>query len=36
MTENHKNELDKMATAIDNNTKAMTKLCTKIGVNLDD
>ena len=36
MTENHKNELDKMATAIDNNTKAMTKLCNKIGVNLDD
>lgn len=35
MVENHKQELDKMATAIDNNTKAMMKLCNKIGVDLD-
>ena len=35
MVENHKQELDKMASAIDNNTKAMMKLCNKIGVDLD-
>lgn len=33
--EAHKEEIDKLRITVENNTKAMIKLCTKLGVNVD-
>lgn len=32
----HKEEIDKLRETVENNTKIMTKLCTKLGVLLDE
>lgn len=32
----HKEEIDKLRETVDNNTKIMTKLCTKLGVLIDE
>ena len=32
----HAEEVEKLRTSVDNNTKAMLKLCQKLGVTLDD
>lgn len=34
--EAHKEEIDKLRTTVENNTKVMIKLCTKMGVNVDE
>ena len=34
--EKHDAELEKMRTAVDNNTKVMLKLCARMGVDADD
>lgn len=31
--ERHKEEIDKLRESVDNNTKVMIKLCTKLGIN---
>lgn len=35
MNEKHSEEMDKMRETVENNTKAMIKLCTKLGVDVD-
>lgn len=35
-TETHAAEIEKLRETVDNNTKAMLKLCNKLGVNIDD
>lgn len=35
-TETHATEIEKLRETVDNNTKAMLKLCNKLGVNIDD
>lgn len=34
--EKHENEVDKLRETVENNTKAMLKLCAKLGVDMDD
>lgn len=34
--EKHTEEVEKLRTTVDNNTKAMLKLCAKLGVDIDD
>lgn len=34
--EAHKEEIDKLRTTVENNTKVMIKLCTKMGVDVDE
>ena len=34
--EKHANEVDKLRETVENNTKAMLKLCAKLGVDMDD
>lgn len=34
--ERHTEEVEKLRTSVDNNTKAMLKLCQKLGVSLDE
>ena len=34
--EGHDAEIEKLRETVDNNTKAMLKLCSKLGVNIDD
>lgn len=35
-TEAHKEEINKLSETVENNTKAMIKLCTKLGVDIDE
>ena len=34
--EKHESEVDKLRETVENNTKAMLKLCAKLGVDMDD
>lgn len=34
--EKHESEVEKLRVTVDNNTKAMLKLCAKLGVDVDD
>ena len=34
--EKHAEEVEKLRTTVENNTKAMLKLCNKLGVSMDD
>lgn len=36
LDDRHTEEVEKLRTSVDNNTKAMLKLCQKLGVTLDD